>query len=177
MKRKRETVDASVSNQNAPNTRNEAVKRDLLGQYYTNVTSLREHCLQHLPSTSRLRRKKITSLNTKEDASRIEKALCHLLDNSFVCSHQSSPIATEHNTRHAQWLSFSQKVDESNVTLSCSIADFINVQSEVSESLQGFLRACFQLNFILPTPDCRLRDMAPLLERAEPQLSPNPPIM
>lgn len=133
-KRKRRDGDASSHGNLQPPNQASPVRRDLLEQCYSNVATLREHCLSKLPSSSRLRRKKIASLGQHDSNSEIESRLARLLDTALVCSHQPHDAAQD--TRWEQWLSFSQKGDESYVTLSDGLSASIYSQSEVRETLQ-----------------------------------------
>lgn len=113
-KRKRSAVDAeSATKKSKPVL---PVKRDLLQQCYAQVHTLRDYLLGKLPSTSRLRRKKIASVGA--EASDIEAKLAKLLDNALVCSTERPDSETQ-DLRWQQWLGFSQQAgDESYVTIS-----------------------------------------------------------
>lgn len=106
------------------------VRRDLLERCYACVTTLREHVLAKLPSASRLRRKKIASIGYSPEPSETESRLAHLLDTTLVCVHESNTDIQD--VRWEQWLSFSQKADESNVSISDGVAASYFSQSEVS---------------------------------------------
>lgn len=107
--------------------------RDLLSLFYPNCTSLRAYVLASLPHSSRLRRRKIESIGSSEASSEAEKDIARLLDSSFVCYHQLTPHTSDN--RWEQWLSFSQKGDDSNVTLSGGSS--IYSQAEVGRNVPG----------------------------------------
>lgn len=129
-KRKPETIVASERQKRAKLFEGTPVRRDLLERHYSRVTSLREYVLSQLPHGSRLRRKKVASIGEANDAREIEKTLSRLLDTTLVCfAHQE---ADNDDTRWEQWLAFSQREDESYVSLSGGIAGSIFSQNEVS---------------------------------------------
>ncbi|KAJ4159075.1 Telomerase reverse transcriptase [Fusarium oxysporum] len=128
-KRKSETIVASEHQKRAKPLGGIPVRRDLLERHYGRVTSLREYVLSQLPHGSRLRRKKVASIGEANDAGEIEKTLSRLLDTSLVCfAHQE---ADNDDTRWEQWLAFSQRQDESYVSLSDGIAGSIFSQNEI----------------------------------------------
>ncbi|KAL7761636.1 hypothetical protein ACKLNR_008171 [Fusarium oxysporum f. sp. zingiberi] len=128
-KRKSETIVASEHQKRAKPLGGIPVRRDLLERHYGRVTSLREYVLSQLPHGSRLRRKKVASIGEANDAGEIEKTLSRLLDTSLVCfAHQE---ADNDDTRWEQWLAFSQREDESYVSLSDGIAGSIFSQNEI----------------------------------------------
>lgn len=128
-KRKNNYNDASVSKKQAVSGNDTPVRRHLLQRCYASVATLREHVLSRLPRSSRLRRRKIASIGAGEDVGETEAALARLLDASLVCGSEYEGETRE--TRWQQWLSFSQKGDESNVTISGGVAGSIFCQSEV----------------------------------------------
>ncbi|OPB46795.1 telomerase reverse transcriptase [Trichoderma guizhouense] len=131
-KRKRDTKDASGNQNLASSKHHTPVKKDLLLQHYPVVSTLREHVLSSLPDTSKIRRKKIAALGSGVDASAIEKQLAHVLDSTLVGT--SASTSTKSDSEEAtwqQWLSFSQRGDESYVTISNGIAASIAKQSEI----------------------------------------------
>lgn len=131
-KRKRDTNDASGNQNLASSKHHTPVRKDLLLLHYPVVSTLREHVLSSLPDTSRIRRKKITALGSSKDASAIEKQLAHVLDSTLVgISASTSPKSESERATWQQWLSFSQRADESNVTISNGIAASIASQSEI----------------------------------------------
>ncbi|KXH63750.1 telomerase reverse transcriptase [Colletotrichum salicis] len=111
------------------------VRHTLLQQHYDVVQTLREYLLSKLPGSSRLRRKKIASLG-KDGAPRariqdhdIVPKLSSLLDTTLVCTQQRPGAQTD--SRWEQWMSFSQKADDSVVSLSGGLARAMSSQSEI----------------------------------------------
>lgn len=137
-KRKFDTTVASGNQTFASSKQYTPVKKDLLQQHYPLVYTLREHVLSSLPDTSRVRRKKIAALGSSIDASAVEMQLARVLDTTLVGTSPSASKSESGGATWQQWLSFSQKGDESYVTISNGIASSIANQSEV----------CYRL------PDC-----------------------
>lgn len=108
------------------------VRRDLLQHAYTTVLTLREYALLKLPSSSRLRRKKINHLGKGNSVTELETTISKFLDSTLICG--SDPTLQSNHATYEQWLSFSQKGDESHVTISGGISDSENTQSEVCVS-------------------------------------------
>jgi telomerase reverse transcriptase len=88
----------------------------------------------------------------------LELQLKHLLDSAVVCTPAAkggggSPVkqVVRDDARWEQWLSFSQKGDESYVSLSNGVADAFFSQSEVTFPLDIF-------TIDIPTADTRLPD-------------------
>lgn len=132
-KRKRSANNASQFPIRPVPIRDSPVQRNLLEQYFRHVGTLREHALSQLPDTSRIRRKKIASLGLQDGSSDVEKRLAHLLDTTLVCADEK-PLLKQDGPRDItwqQWLSFSQRGDESYVTISDGIASSLASQSEV----------------------------------------------
>jgi telomerase reverse transcriptase len=105
------------------------VKRDLLQQSFSRLSPLRDYVLTQLPSSSRIRRKKIAALSAGDDSDEAEKRLCHFLDTTLVGSNKA--IDQSDDATWDQWQCFSQQADDSNVTISSGIASSIRTQSEV----------------------------------------------
>jgi telomerase reverse transcriptase len=102
---------------------------------------LRQYALSKLPASSRIRRRKIASVGRaktppEKAATEDELAVGELLDSTIVARRRHAEAVTEteagHDHRWEQWLGFSQKGDESNVTLSDGLKGSIYSQSEVS---------------------------------------------
>ena len=108
------------------------VQLNLLRQCYPQVCTLRQYCLSRLPASSRLRRKKIAALGQNSEPRNVEVNLSGLLDTTLVCSakQEEQQLETSH-IRWQQWLSFSQKGDESYVTLAGGPEASVFCQSEV----------------------------------------------
>lgn len=130
-KRKRSGHDASSNHSPGSSKRYTPVKKDVLQQHYPLVCTLREYVLSQLPDTSRIRRKKIAALGSGTDASEVETQLSRLLDTALVGTAPSTPKSDPGASTWEQWLSFSQKGDESYVTISKGIASSFGKQSEV----------------------------------------------
>jgi telomerase reverse transcriptase len=96
---------------------------------------LRQYALSKLPPSSRIRRRKIASVGLaktppEKAATEDELAVGELLDSTIVALRHHAEAGHDH--RWEQWLGFSQKVDESDVTLSEGLKGSIYSQSEVS---------------------------------------------
>lgn len=107
----------------------------LLPQYYSESQTLRHYVLSQLPSSSRLRRRKIASVgldvpSPEKPGTDDELALGELLDSTIVG--RRHPVGDIDGHRWRQWAAFSQKGDESDVTLSDGLKGSIFSQSEVS---------------------------------------------
>ncbi|KND89489.1 Telomerase reverse transcriptase [Tolypocladium ophioglossoides CBS 100239] len=129
VKRKRSSDDASSRQCLGTSRRDSPVNRDLLQQVYPIVQTLRDYVLCKLPSSSRLRRKKIATLGQRKDVSEVGSSLARVLDTTLVCSSEQKPKSDD--AVYQQYLSFSQRADESYVTLSDGISASADVQSEV----------------------------------------------
>ncbi|KAF5660987.1 telomerase reverse transcriptase [Fusarium heterosporum] len=129
-KRKLEAIDApKLQNRTKIFGSKTPVRRDLLERCYGRVTTLREYVLSKLPQGSRLRRKKVASIGQGDDIGEIENELSMLLDTSLVCFADKQGDGDD--TRWEQWLVFSQKEDESYVSLSDGITGSIYSQHEI----------------------------------------------
>lgn len=114
----------------------DTVRHTLLSRLYPHLSILREYVLTKLPPSSRLRRKKIASVG-RQDArpehnrpcSDIEVAVGHLLDTTLVGFYDTPPAKSDN--RWEQWATFSQRGDESYVTLADGSAGAFFSQREV----------------------------------------------
>lgn len=131
--------------------------RDLLDLFYPNCICLRKYVLASLPQTSRLRRRKIESIGTNPERCALEKELSHLLDSTLVCYQQLTPDTADN--RWEQWLSFSQKGEDSSVSLTAGSPIYSQSEVCVSHEVSLVLR--------LTCPDCRLCNLAALLTRQQ----------
>lgn len=128
----------------------DAVKHALLAQYYPNILTLRQYVLVSLPAPSKIRRKKISAVGKEiqaaaEDAhsevqesgknlGNIRASLARLLDTTLVATH-THPTAfggAQPDGRFQRWIDYSQKGDDSHVTLSDGVASAVHCQTEVS---------------------------------------------
>ncbi|ROT36909.1 hypothetical protein SODALDRAFT_210196 [Sodiomyces alkalinus F11] len=124
------------------------VSHAILQHYFSKIQTLREYLISNLPRSSRLRRKKIASLGLRSGPPASEERginptetlLCSLLDDTLVAIPHGPPSqqhqqqqqnAEKDDDRWERWVSFSQKGDESYVTLSGDPADALYSQSEV----------------------------------------------
>ncbi|OTA01947.1 hypothetical protein A9Z42_0022850 [Trichoderma parareesei] len=130
-KRKRGVNDASPNQGSASSKRYTPVKKDILQQHYPLVCTLREYVLSELPDTSRIRRKKIAALGSGPDVNEAETQLARVLDTALVGTGPSIPKSDPGASTWEQWVSFSQKGDESYVTISKGIASSFGKQSEI----------------------------------------------
>jgi hypothetical protein len=162
-KRKRHEQDTSNADQPETSVCHGSVKRDLLQQSYAVVLTLREYMLLKLPSSSRLRRKKINSLGKSNEVAELEATISNFLDSTLICD--SDAVLQTNNAAYAQWLSFSQKGDESHVTISGAISESQNTQSEVG-IFSPFLHCNFESwarlipntsLWILPSGPCSIK--------------------
>ncbi|PFH59674.1 hypothetical protein XA68_12026 [Ophiocordyceps unilateralis] len=129
VKRKRKHRDAPTKPCEAQSPRLTPVQRDLLQQQYPTVQTLRAYLISKLPSSSRLRRKKITLLGVRNGCREIETDLARVLDSTLICS-PTCPSVPDDGV-FQQFLSFSQKADDSNMSLSDGLPAFIEAQSEI----------------------------------------------
>ncbi|ETS88050.1 hypothetical protein PFICI_01878 [Pestalotiopsis fici W106-1] len=112
------------------------IKHAVINQYFAHVLSLRDYILGKLPATSRLRRKKIASLgsssSTDAEIHDLEQILGSLLDTTLV-GYKERPEQPSHtpDNRRQQWTNFTQKGDDSHVTLSDGLAGAAFSQSEI----------------------------------------------
>lgn len=141
------------------------ISHPLLSHLYPNLQTLRNYVLSKLPASSRIRRKKIASVGLQDDtaektATETELALARLLDTTVV-GHSGQPVITPDN-RWEQWTSFSQKGDESYVTLSDGSAGGHFSQNEVCRTHREDKDSVTNI-----VADCRLRRLATLLEGKE----------
>ncbi|RSL70645.1 hypothetical protein CEP53_001789 [Fusarium sp. AF-6] len=128
-KRKLDPEDASNAPRKKSSCSDTPVRRDLLERCYARVTTLRDHVLSSLLRGSRLRRKKVASIGQGDNIGEVESQLSQLLDSSLVCFHEKARDSDD--TRWEQWLVFSQKEDESYVSISDGIAGSMYSQSEI----------------------------------------------
>lgn len=159
-KRKRSHLDAAATTESAYSTKSKSpVKRDLLEQCYAQVHTFRQYLLGKLPSSSRLRRKKIAAIGSHEARLEIEVELANLLDNVLICS--TEPAESEaRELRWQQWLNFSQQNgDESYVTISGTPEAASHFQTGVGIASKILQRCTTNLG-----SDCRLRHLASLYE-------------
>ena len=111
------------------------VEHELLSRYYPILVTLRQYALSKLPVSSRLRRKKLATVglsvsSRNSEISNTERGLAHLLDTTLVgLKDDPESVKDDH---WEQWVTFSQRGDESYVSLSGGSADAAFSQAEVS---------------------------------------------
>ncbi|KAK2592858.1 Telomerase reverse transcriptase [Conoideocrella luteorostrata] len=126
---KRKRSEPDVCSPQEKITHDGPVKRDLLGQTYTTCLTLRQYALLKLPSSSRLRRKKIAYLGRGDCITELEAKVSKFLDSTLVCSCKA--ISQNDDATFDEWLAFSQRGDDSLVSLSGGLVDSENIQSEI----------------------------------------------
>ncbi|KAI0548296.1 hypothetical protein F4679DRAFT_325591 [Xylaria curta] len=114
---------------------NSQAQHPVLSQYYPQVQNLRDYILAQLPPSSKIRRKKVSAVGIVSKApgvplSDLERSLGALLDTTLV---GISKPATEEEHRMGGWRNFSQRGDESYVTLSNGVAGFVESQALIVE--------------------------------------------
>lgn len=137
----------------------DVVKHALLAQYYPTILTLRQYVLASLPASSKIRRKKISAVGkttqavteeahsgtheSEKDPDHVHASLARLLDTTIITTHVY-PTAFEEaqpDGRFQKWMDYSQKGDDSHVTLSGDVASAIHSQAEV-----GSLSSCHRTN-------------------------------
>jgi telomerase reverse transcriptase len=110
------------------NSKDPVIKTAVLAQYYPKVLSLREYLLSKLPTTSKIRRKKILSVGKKPQSSEGEHTLNILLDQTLVGVSKHKEVSQEE--RLQQWASFSQRADtsDSNIGNTTAIGRFSQLE-------------------------------------------------
>ena len=113
-------------------------KHALLSQYYPSLQTLRAYVLAKLPKSSRLRRRKISTLGVshERDVSEAEAELGRFLDSTLVGTFEAPLTGLQSkaggdDSRWGKWVDFSQKGDESYVTLSDGVSGAYSTQSVV----------------------------------------------
>ena len=136
MKRPR-TQSQPSSRGESPSVIAATTQHAVLNQLYPRVCSLRVYVLSRLPSTSKIRRRKVAAVGRADGApgstlSEAERSVAALLDQTLVgVSSEESTCKVPADNRLEQWAAFSQKGDESYVTLSDGIAGSKFSQTEV----------------------------------------------
>jgi telomerase reverse transcriptase len=131
-KRTRQTPQSSGQKRqktsNPQNSKEPIIKHALLAHYYPHIFTLREYLLRRLPHTSKIRRKKILSIGRNADAE-LEEELGKFLDQTLIG--ESVCLEVSRQERWSQWVSFSQKGDDSVSTLVNLNSPGVFSQSEV----------------------------------------------
>ncbi|CZR51337.1 related to telomerase reverse transcriptase [Phialocephala subalpina] len=110
------------------NAKEPVVKQALLNQYYPEVLSLKEYLLANLPSTSKIRRRKISSIGRKPEDKESDRKLCQFLENSLIGVCKNRDLSQDE--RWSQWTTFSQKPDDSTSFANLSTSQVYS-QSEI----------------------------------------------
>ncbi|KAI0418047.1 hypothetical protein F5X98DRAFT_126411 [Xylaria grammica] len=134
------------------------LQHPVLCQYYPNVQSLREYIITKLPPSSRIRRRKVSAIGLATEflhtpLSGVERSLGFLLDTTFIG--HSNPTVEEDGHRMDEWKNFSQRVDESYVTLSNGVTGFVESQTLI---LEYVVRTIFSREKSTKWPDHLLCD-------------------
>ncbi|KAI0841960.1 hypothetical protein F5Y06DRAFT_164723 [Hypoxylon sp. FL0890] len=124
----------------------------VLNQFYSQVLTLRNYVLSRLPSTSRLRRKKVAAVGTVKrpsdsPPSDVERSLGNLLDSTLVGI--QGELQGPEDYLLEGWKNFSQKGDESYVTLSDGVGGFVETQALL---LEYVVRTLFAREKVEPWP-------------------------
>ncbi|TPX14184.1 uncharacterized protein E0L32_000578 [Thyridium curvatum] len=111
-----------------------SVKHILLAQHYPRVQTLRDFLLAKLPTSSKIRRRKIAALGSHAPEGKVVKetevAIGRFLDSTLVTG-AGETRPSEPDDRWEKWVSFSQRGDESYVTLSDGPSGALFSQSEI----------------------------------------------
>lgn len=110
------------------NNREPVIKHTLLRQYYPKVSSLRQYLISSLPSTSKIRRRKISSIGCRAQDKKSDKKLARFLDNTLIGVCENGEFSRDEKKKQLTF--FSQKPDESTSFANLSTAGVYS-QSEV----------------------------------------------
>lgn len=111
-------------------TPQKAISHPIFTQYYPTVLTLREYVLSRLPSTSRIRRKKISRIGSgPSPLSETETRVSYLLDTTLVGAPEISKEQLDEKWKER--VTFSQMTEESEVTLSDVFGKATFSQAEV----------------------------------------------
>lgn len=168
-KRKRPTSADHVSTSDPPSKRKKdssqtegkdrgRIQHPVLSHYYPQIQTLRDYIIAQLPSSSRLRRRKVAAVGVVDNPSGapqsdVERSLGTLLDTTLVGI--STPKTEGDSSSMDGWKNFSQRGDESYVTLSNGIAGFAESQAVIVEYV---VRTIFNREKTVKWPDHLLCD-------------------
>ena len=115
-----------------PQSKESIVRDAVFAQYYPRVISLREYLISKLPTTSKIRKKKILSFgkNITSNGEEEDGTFSDFLDQTIIGVRNYVDISPQE--RIQQWTSFSQRLDTSNSTLANLIGAGMFSQSEVN---------------------------------------------
>lgn len=102
----------------------------MLAHYYPTTRSLRQHLLSKLPSTSKIRRRRLTDLGRNHADVPHDRALAKFLDETLIGVSELAALRAD--KRREGWLAFSQRGDTSVSTLTVLNGPAIYSQAEVS---------------------------------------------
>ncbi|PBP24578.1 Telomerase reverse transcriptase [Diplocarpon rosae] len=94
------------------------VKQALLAKYYPQVMTLREYLISKLPSTSKIRRKKIRSVGRRPEDKESEQQLSRFLDQTLIGVSTFKEASQDERWKH--WATFSQRSDDSTSLVNLS---------------------------------------------------------
>ncbi|CAG8973146.1 hypothetical protein HYALB_00008677 [Hymenoscyphus albidus] len=113
---KRQKISNSKSNTSLATPKDSVIKQALLTRFYSRVFTLREYLLERLPSSSKIRRKKVLHIGSSRIPNEEgDQELSLFLDRTLVGVLCQNDDAKE--DRRQQWASLSQIADESVSTL------------------------------------------------------------
>jgi len=115
-----------------PQSKESIVRDAVFAQYYPRVISLREYLISKLPTTSKIRKKKILSFgkNITSNGEEEDGTFSDFLDQTIIGVRNYVDISPQE--RIQQWTSFSQRLDTSNSTLANLTGAGMFSQSEVN---------------------------------------------
>lgn len=110
------------------NSKDPVVKSAVLAQYYPKVLSLREYLVSKLPSSSKIRRRKILSVGQNPQANEEDNGMARFLDQTIVGVSKHKEFSQDE--RMEQWTSFSQRVDisDSNIGNTSGVGRFSQLE-------------------------------------------------
>lgn len=127
---KRQKTSTSISNTSLAAPKDSVIKQALLTQFYSGVFTLREYLLSKLPSTSKIRRKKILNIGrSRSPGEDGDQRISSFIDKTLVGVLPQSDGSKE--DRRQQWENLSQKADDSMSSIDSKAVGKISL-SEVS---------------------------------------------
>lgn len=105
------------------------IKQAVLAQYYPQVLSLREYLLSKLPETSKIRKKKISSVGKRTDDSEDNRRVSEFLDRTLVGVSKCTDFSSNERWQHRS--TFTQRADDSVSCANPAAAPMFS-QSEVN---------------------------------------------
>jgi len=108
------------------NSKDPVIKSAVLAQYYPQVCSLRKYLLSKLPTSSKIRKKKILSVGRNDQTNGGDCSLASFLDQTLIGVLKYKDISQEE--RLQQWTSFSQRIDTSDSNLGNTMGGFSQLE-------------------------------------------------